>query len=242
MTETPLPKGVSTDTLRQIIAGWYEAGADEEPRYTSAVEDETGIADAVGRQTRFLEDTDILTAEGQKHRLTEQGEMLAKMLAEGEEGRARGRARDILSNWEFTNEIEGILRKNPTEEESLVPLIASAAGQDIDDNRVRNGVTTLIDLYEWSGMLERDEQGRYRLPPEKREPEAVEGLEEVENAVGRVAADAEEAAGRVESVEKRVESAAEEMERVETRVEETAEKAETAVEEAERAVGIAEEV
>lgn len=167
MTTHHLPKGVSLDTLEDIIAGWDAVDAAAEPRYTSAVEDETGITDAVGRQTRFLEEVGVLEAEGQKQRLTERGQDLASALAADDEERAKGRARELLSEWPVTDEIRGILRGNPTDEETLVSLVSDVTGQDLDASRVRSGITTLLDFYEWADILERDEKGRYHLPDDE---------------------------------------------------------------------------
>ncbi|MFC6989434.1 hypothetical protein ACFQJD_13300 [Haloplanus sp. GCM10025708] len=174
-----VPKGVSLDTLKEILVGWSAVGAAAEPRYTSAVEDETGVSDAVGRQNRFLEQVDILESEGQKHRLTGIGQALAGALAAGDEERAKARARELLEDWPPTEEIRGLVRENPTAEETLVPLVAAVTGQDVDASRIRSGITTLLDLYEWAGLLERDERERYVLPSGEAEepPEAETGEE-----------------------------------------------------------------
>jgi len=164
MTRHDIPKGVSLDTLHEILAGWSDAGAAEEPQYTADVEAETSVSDVVGRQTRFLEELGVLEPHKQRHELTDAGSALAGALAEGEEERAKGQARELLSEWELTDDVRGILEENPMDGEKLVPLVAGVAGQDLETSRVETGVTTLFDLYEWAGVLERDADGRYRLP------------------------------------------------------------------------------
>lgn len=164
MTTHHVPKGVSLDTLEEIIAGWSAVGAASEPTSTSAVEEVTGISDAVSRQTRFLEEVGVLEAEGQQHRLTDRGEALASALAADEPERARETARDLLEEWSVTGEILGVLHGNPTDEAAMVPLVAAITGQDPEASRVRSGITTLLDLYERAGLLTRDGEGRYRLP------------------------------------------------------------------------------
>ncbi|WP_058366974.1 hypothetical protein [Haloparvum sedimenti] len=163
-----VPKGVGLDALREILAGWSEVGAAAEPRYTADVADATGYSDAAGRQTRFLEDLGVLdpTESGQKHRLTDEGEQLAGALAIDDEGYAREHAADLLREWPVTEELRAILRGNPTAEEDLIPLLATVAGVDPEKRRVETGLSTLLDLYEWAGLLDRDEEGRYRLPGE----------------------------------------------------------------------------
>lgn len=188
MTTHHIPKGVSLDTLKDIIAGWDAVGAAAEPTYTSAVEEETGITDAVGRQTRFLEEVGVLEeGDDQKQRLTGEGQELASALAADDEERARERAHELLSVWPVTEQVRGILRQNPTDEETLVPLVAHITGHDLDVSRVRSGITTLLDLYEWAGLLDRGEQNRYRLPDE--EGEGTEKTEESEGGETGVAGD-----------------------------------------------------
>ncbi|NIC00051.1 hypothetical protein [Halobacterium sp. R2-5] len=164
MTTHHIPKGVSRDTLEDVVAGWEAVGAAAEPKHTADVEDATGLADAVGRQTRFLEDVGVLEADGQEHRLTERGQALAGALAVGDDGRARERARGLLADWPVTETVRGVVRGNPSDEGELVPIVAAVTGHDPEASRVRSGVTTLLDCYDWAGILERDEDGRYRLP------------------------------------------------------------------------------
>lgn len=159
-----VPKGVSLDTLRAVIAGWDAVGAAAEPKHTTDVADATGISDAVGRQTRFLEDIGVLAEDGQKHRLTERGQALAGALAVDDDERASGRARELLADWPVTEAVRGVVRGNPSTEDELVGLVATVTGHDPDANRVRSGITTLLALYDWAGLLDRDEDGRYFLP------------------------------------------------------------------------------
>ncbi|MFD1525077.1 hypothetical protein, partial [Halolamina salina] len=166
MSEHNIPKGVNLDTLKEILAGWAKAGADEEPRYTSAVEEYTGVSDVVGRQTRFLEELGVLEPHRQKHRLTGAGAALADALAAGDDERAREEARELLANWPLTDDLRGVLAENPTDEETLVPILADLTEQDVDATRVEPGLSTLLDAYEWTGLLDRDDEGRYRLPEE----------------------------------------------------------------------------
>lgn len=148
MTEHHIPKGVSLDTLHEIVAGWAEVGADEEPHYTSDVEDVASVSDAVGRQTRFLEEIGVLEPHRQKHRLTDAGQELAYALAAGDEARARDQAREVLSDWGLTDDVQGVLEDNPMAEEELVPIVADLAEHDLDTSRVDTGIGTLLDLYE----------------------------------------------------------------------------------------------
>ncbi|PHQ38580.1 hypothetical protein DJ69_10830 [Halorubrum persicum] len=163
MGEHHVPKGVSLDTLREIVAGWAAVGAAVEPRYTADVEDATGISDAVGRQTRFLEDIGVLERSGQQHELTDEGQALAGALVAEDQSLAAERGRELLTDWELTETLRGVLRQNPMDRDDLVAVVASLAGADPSAGRVQSGVTTLLDLFEWTGVLTRDDD-RYRLP------------------------------------------------------------------------------
>lgn len=219
MTEHDIPKGVSLETLHEILAGWSEAGAGEEPRYTADVEEVTSVSDVVGRQSRFLEELGVLESHEQRHELTDAGRRLASALAEGDEERARTEAWDLLADWGLTGEVRGVLAANPMERETLVPLVAELAGQDRTASRVESGLTTLLDLYEWAGLLERDGEGRYRLPASgdgteagERATDAAEGTpadpDEVD-AVSELVAEVVEAATEAQAAAREARAAAE---------------------------------
>jgi len=178
MVEHSIPKGVDLDTLQEILVGWDEVEAADEPQYTTDVEDVTSVSDAVGRQTRFLEEVGVLEPHKQKHQLTEPGRALATALADGDEQRARERARDLLDDWDLTDDVRGVLTGNPMEEDRLVPIVSGLAGQDLDTSRVETGIETLLELYDWAGLLDRDD-GQYRLP--ESEAAAEDGEETTES-------------------------------------------------------------
>lgn len=162
MSEHPIPTGVSFDTLRDVVAGWWRAGAASEAVHTSAVAEETGVSSA-GRQNAFLEAIDVLEADGQTHRLTEAGGALAQALADGETERARALLYERLDRWPPTERIRGVVRANPLPEDDLVPVVAAIAGRGADDGNVRTGVRALLDALAWSGHLDVDDDGRYRV-------------------------------------------------------------------------------
>jgi len=164
MPTHPVPKGVSFETLQEIVAGWYAAGAASDPQYTTDVEAHTSVSDAVGRQTRFLEAIGVLDPHKQKHRLTDAGTTLATALAEDDHEQAKAQARDLLDDWELTDDVRGVLDQNPMTESELLPVVAALTGQDLDTSRVETGIETLLTLYEWAGLLERDSEGRYNSP------------------------------------------------------------------------------
>jgi len=193
MTTHPVPKGVSLETLQEIVAGWYAAGAASDPQYTTDVEAHTSVSDVVGRQTRFLEAIGILDPHKQKHRLTDAGTTLATALAEDDHEQARAQARDLLADWELTDDVRGVLDQNPMTESALLPVVAALAGQDLDTSRVETGIETLLALYAWAGILEPDSEGRYHSP--------VSGKTVTENAPAEERAPAEDAVDTATDVE-----------------------------------------
>ncbi|MCG1003897.1 MULTISPECIES: hypothetical protein [Halobacterium] len=229
-----IPKGVSLDTLEDIVAGWDTVGAAAEPKYTTDVADATGISDAVGRQTKFLEEVGVLDSDGQKHRLTDEGQALAGALAVDDDERASERANDLLADWAVTEAVRGIVRENPSSEDDLVPLVGAVTGQDPENGRARSGITTLLNLYDWAGLLDRDDE-RYVLPEDERpaEPAAAgeAGTADHERAVERAA---ERAAAAAEQAERAADAAGETAVRAEDAAERVAAVGETVVDAAAR--------
>lgn len=164
MSDHAVPKGVSLETLMEILSGWAAVGGARESHYTVDVENHTGIRDVVGRQNAFFEELGLLEPDGQKHRLTETGAGVAGPLVVANEKRAAEVIRPVLESWPPTEEIRGLVRENPMTEEELVPLIAAATGQDSETSRIRTGVRTVLELLEWADLLEQNDEGRYCTP------------------------------------------------------------------------------
>lgn len=154
MDDTALPKGVGHETLLEVVAGWHAVGAADAPALTADVSGATGIADAVGRQTRFLESLGVLVAEGQRHRLTEEGAALAAALDAGRAAEARTHARSLFDAWPFTDRVVGLVRGNPLDEETLVRQVATLAGVDGTESRHRSGARALVETLAWAGFLD----------------------------------------------------------------------------------------
>lgn len=160
--DTPIPRGVSRDTLLEILAGWYEAGAAEEPVHTGTVAERVGHPDATARQTRFLESIGVLeSVDDQQHRLTDRGTPLAAALAADDPDRAREHAYGLLAGWPLTARARDLLRGGPLAGDDLLGRLASFADADLEASRDRVGLRTLVDLWAWAGALDRTEDGRY---------------------------------------------------------------------------------
>ncbi|WP_276257823.1 hypothetical protein [Haloglomus litoreum] len=160
--DEPIPQGVSRETLLDILAGWYGAGAAEEPVHTGTVAERTGHPDATARQTRFFEAIGALEpGDDQRHRLTERGTPLAAALADGEDELARERAYGLLAGWPLTVRARDLLRGDPLAEDELLPRLAAFTDADLDASRDRVGLRTLLDLWTWAGAIDRTDDGLY---------------------------------------------------------------------------------
>ncbi|MFB6206235.1 MAG: hypothetical protein ABEJ05_06900 [Haloglomus sp.] len=160
--DPPIPRGVSRDTLFGILAGWYEAGAAEEPVHTETVAEQTDHPDATARQSRFFEAIGALERVGQQHQLTERGTPLAAALAEDKTELARERAYGLLSGWPLTAQARDLARGGPLAADELLPQLAALADATLDSSRDRIGLRTLLDCWTWTGALDRTDDGRYR--------------------------------------------------------------------------------
>ena len=171
MTELHVPKGVSRETLLDVIRGWHEAGADAEPVNTATVADSLDLADSVSRQTRFLESVGVLETHDQQHRLTESGAALGRALAEADTPGAVERFGSLLAEWSLSETLRAALAGRSLSEAAVVAELSDAVGEE-PAGRVRTGLTTLLDCYVWTGLIERDGD-RYRLPDDSttEEPE-----------------------------------------------------------------------
>lgn len=162
MPEIHVPKGVSRETLLDVVRGWYETGAAESAVHTASVADHLGLADSVSRQTRFLESLGVLEAEDQQHRLTDDGARLGSALSENETATAVETLRGLLADWAFSDALHATLDGRDLSEAAVVAELADHLGES-PEGRIRTGLTTLLDCYVWTGLVER-ETGRYRLP------------------------------------------------------------------------------
>lgn len=155
MAEFEIPKRIALDDLKDLLKGYYLEGAHNDPVSTSAIKDTTQLGDRVGRQTDFLVSVGLLEKEGRKRKLTESGGEIAEALMGGSEEIARARMRDVVTDWEFTNKIQGFLRmQGPVSDKQLTEFIT--ANVNSDDDR---GKKTLIDLLVWAKVIEQDEEG-----------------------------------------------------------------------------------
>jgi hypothetical protein len=156
MAEYDIPSRISAEQLLDVIRGYYAKNAHEEPVSTGEVEDITQLTDKVGRQTKFLHDIGILKSRGHKRELTEEGTVIGKALFKENEKQAKTQLHTLLSEWTASDELMPFIKmQNPDREEVLDYLEPESASSD------SRGLDALLDLYEWAGVIEQDEEGLY---------------------------------------------------------------------------------
>jgi hypothetical protein len=171
MSEYNIPRS-QLDVVKNIIIGWYRAGADTEPQSNGDVEDFTSISKStVSRQNKFLTELGILQEDGRKRRLTESGIELAEALAKGDSIKAKEKMRSILDEWALTERFYSIVdMSGPMAEDEMEQELASITGRE-REGRSATGLSTLVSLYEWAGFFEYDEnKEEYRALPKPERP------------------------------------------------------------------------
>ncbi|MFB6126290.1 MAG: hypothetical protein ABEJ79_03185 [Halolamina sp.] len=168
MSDTPIPRGVSRETLFDVVRGWYAAGAAEEPVHTATVADDLDLADSVGRQTAFLESLGVLQPDGQQHRLSDAGAAMGRHLST-DHGAAREDLRRLLWAWDPTEEVRSLLSGRSLSATAAIIELADRFGADPDVSRDHSGLSTLLDCYLWAGLVESDGD-RYEWVADEDEP------------------------------------------------------------------------
>lgn len=157
MTGFAIPKRASVEDLKDILKAYYIEGAHTEAVSTDSVEATADMGDKVGRQTNFLTSVELISKEGRKRELTEDGESVAEALMGGNETLAKSLMREVLNEWDFTDKIKGFVRMqepDPVEEDRIMEYLSANASST--DTRGRN---TLIQLLVWADILNEDDAG-----------------------------------------------------------------------------------
>lgn len=165
MTEYKIPKA-SFDVIKNLIAGWYIAGAYEEPKSNSDVERYTGTnKSTISRNNTFLSNIGILEKDGHHRALTDSGSKVGEALSNDDEREAKRQMVSCLESWEFTDPFESVVNLNqPLTEEELAQQVASITEHELE-GRATTGIHALIELYEWAGFLqEQDNHYRWTEP------------------------------------------------------------------------------
>lgn len=163
MANHPVPKA-SIDTLREIIEGYYEAGEIGEVVDHGSVEEEVEASrDVIRRQKRFLADLGVLDKDGHDYLLHQKGAEIGRALAFERNEEARKEIGGLLEAWEVTEELVEDMGQEEVDEETLTDSIAYITETDPSTPRKKTGLSALVDLYMWTGILEKSGEDSYRV-------------------------------------------------------------------------------
>lgn len=155
MSEYPIPKRASGEKILDIIRAYYGVGAHHDPVSSAEVDEMLGTSDITGRQTSFFDAVNIVEKNGQKRKLTSEGEEIAEaLMADEDADLAKERLRGLLKDWEFAERIVNFvsMRDEGVSEEQVLEFIQSNAKSQDD-----RGMGAIIDLLKWSELLSDDE-------------------------------------------------------------------------------------
>lgn len=164
MVDHPVPK-TQIETLREIIEGYYEAGEVDELVEQEDVVPETDLGeDVIRRQKKFLADIGILEKDGYDYTLLEPGNQIGRALAFDRESNAKENFKQLFVDWDVTSELERDLVDGEHDRGDVIDSLAYITETDLSNNRNRTGLSALIDLYQWTGILSENSDGKYHAP------------------------------------------------------------------------------
>lgn len=174
MVDRPIPKA-SIDTIREVIEGYYEAGKVGDLVEDEEVEEEVeASADVTRRQKRFLADFGILEKDGHDYRLRQEGNEVGRALAFEREDEAREQIREMLEAWEVTDELVEDIGQKEVNEVSVTDSIAYLTETDPSTPRKKTGLGALVDLYVWTGIMEKSGENSYQVSVIEDQPDNLE--------------------------------------------------------------------
>ncbi|AWB27802.1 hypothetical protein [Halococcoides cellulosivorans] len=174
MPNHPVPKA-SLDTLQEIIEGYYEAADTDELVEDEDVEEEIeSSSDVIRRQKKFFADVGLLSKEGHDYRLLQAGNNIGRALAFDREGEAAEGLRDLLDEWEVTEELINDIGSGELVKDEVIDSLAFITETDPSTPRKKTGLAALVDLFVWTGILIETEGGNYRIADTQRQSDSVE--------------------------------------------------------------------
>ena len=163
MVDYPVPK-TQIDTLKGIIEGFYEAGEVGELVEEEDVEEESeyGI-DVISRQKKFLADIGILDKDGYDYTLLEPGKQIGRALAFDRESEAKEHFANLLDDWDVTSQLEEDLGEEVHDREEVLDSLAFISETDLSNRRNKTGLSALVDIYEWLGIISTNSDNEYYI-------------------------------------------------------------------------------
>ena len=163
MPNHPVPK-TQIETLKDIIEGYYEAADTGELVEDEDVEDETEYSDdVIGRQKKFLADVGVLERDGYDYTLLEPGHQIGRALAFDRGSDAVEAFRELLNGWEVTDQLKDDLGNKSHAKDKVIESLAYLTETDHSSPRKKTGLSALVDLYRWTGILSETGDGEYQV-------------------------------------------------------------------------------
>lgn len=152
-----IPKRLSFDKTKKVLKGWYLSDADKEPVSSSKVKDRTGINEA-SRLNNFFVETDILDKDGRSYTLTPDGEELTKAISRNNEEKAKSLLGERIKESAAVDELLSYIEINePLEKSEIKSYLVELV--NADNSGQKTGVNTLIEMIEWSELIEKTDGG-----------------------------------------------------------------------------------
>lgn len=153
----------SEKSIKDTIAGYYRASSSGgEVSAKKAAEGADVSEDVARRQRGFLAEIGILEKGDSGYALTDKGQKIGRALRHDREDDAKGPFAEALRGWEATSKILDDLGPDYNNEEDVMDSIGFITDHELNTRRQQAGANGLIGLYEWTGILETNENGEYR--------------------------------------------------------------------------------
>ena len=153
------PKRCTREKTQDIILGSYKAGILDESMKTSTLGDKTGLGGKVGRASTFLDDIGVFDKDGYSVELTDEGEELGKTLQMKLEDKAAKQFQHLLADHKLTDDIQTYVSVHNPDRDELFEQVLDMVGKERDQQTT--GLNGIIDLWEWSGLLELNGEDEY---------------------------------------------------------------------------------
>lgn len=177
----PIPRA-TLDTLKEVLEAYNKIADPGEKITDEGVEEVREVSENTAkRQKKFFVDLGILTKEGYDHLLSETGHEIGHLLVFNEDEEAGELFRDLLDNWEPTAEILAYIDSDGISRDDLMNIVGRVTATELTSNRIEYGALAVIDALEWTGFIERREDGNYyqsAIEPEMGEEDGAKTVAE----------------------------------------------------------------
>lgn len=154
----------SDDSIKKVVIGYYRADSSGgELSHEKAAEGADVSTDVARRQRPFLKEIGIVEKSDSGHTVTEAGREIGRNLQYDREEDAKRPFASLLRKWEATPKILEDIGPDYVSKDEVIQSIAYVTERDVETTRQVAGANGLVDLYEWTGILETNGDGEYRV-------------------------------------------------------------------------------